>query len=58
MGEVFRDFRDNNDLRVAIITGGGDKFFALDGIWLPPVGMPWMGIMALAGSVACRKCET
>ena len=27
MGEVFRDFRDNNDLRVAIITGGGDKFF-------------------------------
>ena len=27
MGEVFRDFRDNNDLHVAIITGGGDKFF-------------------------------
>jgi len=27
MGEVFRDFRDNPDLRVAIITGAGDKFF-------------------------------
>ena len=27
MGEVFRDFRDDPELRVAIITGGGDKFF-------------------------------
>ncbi|MEL7117500.1 MAG: carnitinyl-CoA dehydratase [Pseudomonadota bacterium] len=27
MGEVFRDFRDNPDLRVAILTGGGEKFF-------------------------------
>lgn len=27
MGKVFADFRDNPDLRVAIITGGGDKFF-------------------------------
>ena len=27
MGDVFRDFRDNPDLRVAIITGGGSKFF-------------------------------
>ena len=27
MGDVFRDFRDNPDLRVAILTGGGDKFF-------------------------------
>jgi len=27
MGEVFRDFRDNDDLRVAIITGAGTKFF-------------------------------
>lgn len=27
MGGVFRDFRDNDDLRVAIITGGGTKFF-------------------------------
>ena len=27
MGDVFRDFRDNPDLRVAIITGGGIKFF-------------------------------
>lgn len=27
MGQVFRDFRDDPDLRVAIITGGGDKFF-------------------------------
>ncbi|MEL7257793.1 MAG: carnitinyl-CoA dehydratase [Pseudomonadota bacterium] len=27
MGEVFRDFRDDPDLRVAIITGAGQKFF-------------------------------
>ena len=27
MGEVFRDFRDDPGLRVAIITGGGEKFF-------------------------------
>ncbi|WP_458792008.1 carnitinyl-CoA dehydratase [Yoonia sp. MH D7] len=27
MGEVFADFRDDPDLRVAIITGSGDKFF-------------------------------
>jgi crotonobetainyl-CoA hydratase len=27
MGEVFADFRDDPDLRVAIITGGGNKFF-------------------------------
>ncbi len=27
MGEVFRDFRDDPDLRVALVTGAGDKFF-------------------------------
>lgn len=27
MGEVFAGFRDNPELRVAILTGGGDKFF-------------------------------
>jgi len=27
MGEVFKDFRDDPDLRVAIITGAGEKFF-------------------------------
>ena len=27
MGETFRDFRDDPDLRVAIITGAGEKFF-------------------------------
>ncbi len=27
MGEVFRDFRDDPGLRVAILTGGGEKFF-------------------------------
>lgn len=27
MGEVFADFRDDPDLRVAIITGAGNKFF-------------------------------
>jgi len=28
MGQVFRDFRDDPDLRVAIITGAGKKFFS------------------------------
>jgi len=27
MGDVFADFRDNPDLRVAIITASGEKFF-------------------------------
>jgi len=27
MGNVFRDFRDNPDLRVAILSGSGEKFF-------------------------------
>jgi len=27
LGEVFRDFRDDPELRVAILTGGGEKFF-------------------------------
>ena len=27
MGDVFQEFRDDSDLRVAIITGTGDKFF-------------------------------
>jgi len=27
MGQVFKDFRDDPDLRVAILTGAGDKFF-------------------------------
>lgn len=27
MGEVFKDFRDDPDLRVAIVTGAGEKFF-------------------------------
>ena len=27
MGEVFRGFRDDPELRVAIVTGGGEKFF-------------------------------
>ncbi|MBB3385181.1 MULTISPECIES: carnitinyl-CoA dehydratase [unclassified Rhizobium] len=28
MGLIFRDFRDNRDLRVAIVTGAGEKFFS------------------------------
>lgn len=27
MGEIFRDFRDNDDLRVAVVTASGEKFF-------------------------------
>jgi len=28
MGEVFTDFRDDPELRVAILTGGGERFFS------------------------------
>ena len=28
MGKIFKEFRDNSDLRVAIITGAGKKFFS------------------------------
>jgi crotonobetainyl-CoA hydratase len=28
LGEIFSEFRDNPDFRVAIITGGGEKFFS------------------------------
>lgn len=28
MGDIFTDFRDNPELRVAIISGGGEKFFS------------------------------
>ena len=28
LGEIFSDFRDNPELRVAIISGGGEKFFS------------------------------
>ncbi len=28
LGKVFSDFRDNPDLRVAILTGAGEKFFS------------------------------
>ena len=28
MGEIFADFRDDRDLRVAIVTGAGDRFFS------------------------------
>ena len=28
LGDVFSDFRDNPDLRVAILTGAGEKFFS------------------------------
>lgn len=28
MGEAFRSFRDDPEMRVAIVTGGGDKFFS------------------------------
>ena len=27
LGDVFAGFRDDPELRVAVITGGGDKFF-------------------------------
>ena len=31
LGDIFADFRDNPKLKVAIITGGGEKFFSAGG---------------------------
>ena len=31
MGETFRAFRDDPELRVAIVTGAGEKFFCAGG---------------------------
>ena len=51
MGEVFASFRDDPDLRVAIITGEGGKFSKR-----PRTATPLMAIMALGGLAAFRKC--
>lgn len=56
MGEVFAEFRDDPHLRVAILTGGGDKFFAPAGILRSPqTGMRSMVIMALVALAVCKN---
>ncbi len=32
LGDAFIQFRDNNDLKVAVISGAGERFFVADGI--------------------------
>ena len=32
LGDAFIQFRDNNDLKVAVISGAGERFFLVDGI--------------------------
>jgi len=54
MGQVFRAFRDDDRLRVAILRAEGDKFFCPG--W--DLARRWMATMAWAGSGACRNCRT
>jgi crotonobetainyl-CoA hydratase len=58
MGEVFTEFRDDPDLRVAIITGAGEKFFC-PGWDLKAAADGRRGRWRLrrrAASAACRSC--
>ena len=58
MGDVFKDFRDNSDLKVAIITGAGEKFFSA-GWDLKAVsagGESADDDTALVVSVGCKSC--
>jgi crotonobetainyl-CoA hydratase len=43
LGHVFKDFRDDPEIRVAIITGAGEMVTR------------WMAITAWAALVACRS---
>ena len=59
MGKVFQGFRDNEDLRVAIITGAGERFFCAG--WPIAPTPPSRAAMrssntALVVSVVCRSC--
>jgi crotonobetainyl-CoA hydratase len=46
MGEVFAGFRDDPELRLAIVTGAGEKFFSAG----------WDLKAAAAGLRGCRSC--
>ena len=45
MGDIFADFRDDPDMRVAILTAASEKFFCPGWdlkAWRPSVGLPRM----------------
>ena len=50
MGEVFLNFRDDPQLRVAIITGAGEKFFSA-GCRKPN----WASFLTAAVCCVCRR---
>lgn len=57
MGDVFASFRDDPELRVAILTGTGEKFSAPAGTSRrPPRARRRIRIMAWAVSADCRNC--
>ncbi len=56
MGDVFASFRDDPELRVAILTGTGEKFFCPAGISRPrPRARRRIRTMAWAASADCRN---
>lgn len=57
LGEIFTAFRDDPELRVAIVTGAGEKFFAPVGISRPqPTARRRMRITARAALAVCKNC--
>ena len=58
MGEVFRDFRDDPSLRVAILTARNEKFFCpgwdLKAVQL--MGTRWMAITVSVDLGVCKSC--
>ncbi len=59
MGETFKAFRDDPELRVAIVKTAGDKFFCAGWDLRPPPGATRsMATMASAALPACRSCAT
>ncbi len=58
MGLIFKDFRDDPELRVAILRAEGEKFFCPGwDLKAAAAGMPWTGIMGWAALGACRNCQ-
>ena len=59
MGEVFQGFRDDPELRVAIVTGGGQKFFSAGwDLKAAAAGDAVDATTASAASAASRSCAT
>ncbi|NJR43313.1 MAG: hypothetical protein HC767_12315 [Akkermansiaceae bacterium] len=59
MGEAFKSFRDDPELRVAIVTGGGEKFFCAgwDLKTASAIGEAPDVTYGVGGFGGCRSCS-